>query len=127
MPGTPAPLTIRKQRHQFALGQLAQGIPYTQVVAAIAEEWGCSRRQARNVARAALDELANDIDTMEFKSLLASTINRLERLANKAENAGQFAPAVGAVNALSHLVLLPQIEKRMRQPHWGNYSRSSHG
>jgi hypothetical protein len=107
MPGKRAPVAIRKQRHQFALQQFANGTPYTQVVAQIADQWGCSRRHARDVARLALQEIVGDMQSMEKVDLMASLLDRLERLASKAEADKQYAAAVGAVNSLYKLVFEP--------------------
>ncbi len=116
MPGQRAPKSVRAQRHQFALARLAQGVPISTVVAAVADEWGCSRRQARNVCRAAMEEISGDLEVVDFREMLSSTIHRLERLAAKAEAAKQYSAAIGAVNSLSSLVLMPQIERRLKHP-----------
>lgn len=112
MPGTPLPRQRRAERHQFAAKRLAAGAPFATVVALVSDQWGCSRRQARNVCSKALDELVGDVDSLEAKQLLASCIHRLERLAMKAEASGQFGAAVGAVRTLHEMVLVPHKEKR---------------
>lgn len=107
MAGTPAPKAIRQKRHQFALAKLAAGMPYSTVITAIAAEWGCSRRQARNVAAAAMGELVSDLETLDVKEMLTNTITRLERIAAKAEAKEQYAAAVGAVRCLHEFAIAP--------------------
>jgi hypothetical protein len=110
MPGNRAPKSVRSQRHQFALEKLAGGTPYCEVVALVAQNWGCSRRTGQNVARKALDELAEMLDAVEERPMLAETINRLQRIAHKAELAGQYSAAVGATKALHEYAVAPHAK-----------------
>jgi hypothetical protein len=112
MAGKAAPLTVRKQRHQAALAMLAEGCPFSAAVARIAEDWGCSRRQARNVVHRALDEIVADCEAVDHKQLLADTVARIQRIAAKAEKAEQYAAAIGACNSLAGLVLIPRMGGR---------------
>lgn len=111
MAGITAPKAIRQQRHQFALAELAAGQPFSQTVARVADQWGCSRRQARNVCRQALDEIVGDIETVDIKGVMARTVERLERLAAKAEAAEQYAAAIGAMNSLHRILIEPHMAR----------------
>ena len=78
---------------------------------------GCSRRQARDVvAKAHKDWLdacygSHEIDQ---RDLLFQQVGRLERIARKAENAGQFSAAVGAITALNRMMALGADQKGFR-------------
>lgn len=111
MPGQRAPKSVRAQRHQFALEKLAGGTPYCETVALVAQNWGCSRRTAQNVATTALNEIAEMLDAIEVRPLLAETIHRLQRIADRAEQAGQYAAAVGAVKALHEYAIAPHSNR----------------
>lgn len=115
MPGKPAPKIIRAQRHDAALRALAAGEPFHTVVSRIADDWGCSRRQARNVANGALKEIAIDFEKVDIVPMLAATIHRLERIAAKAEAAGQYAAAVGAARSLHEFAIEPHSKHRSGQ------------
>ena len=112
MAGVAAPKIVRAQRQAAALKLLADGTPFSAAVARVALDWGCSRRQARNVCNAALQVIAADLETMDVKEMLASTIHRLERIAQKAEDAGQYAAAVGAARSVHEFVIAPHINRK---------------
>jgi hypothetical protein len=120
MAGTAAPRLIRQQRHRFAVEQLAKGHPFTAVVAAVADEWGCSRRRARDVVNQALAELVDDTEVTETKQLMADNIRRLQRIAMRAEQCGQYAAAVGAVRSLHEFCVEPKLHRMNDQ----SYGRS---
>lgn len=120
MAGKAAPRLIRQQRHRFAVEQLAKGQPFTAVVAAVADEWGCSRRRARDVVNQALAELVDDTEVTETRQLMADNIRRLQRIAMKAEQCGQYAAAVGAVRSLHEFCVEPHwqsLQTQARRPH----------
>ena len=48
-------------------------------------------------------ELVDDLEHVEKQDMLAACVNRLERIARKAEKAGQYAAAVGATRSLLDL------------------------
>ena len=121
MAGRAAPKLIRQQRHQFAAEQLAQGTPFSTVVARVAEEWGCSRRQARNVVNQALADVVGDLETLDVKGLLSDTIHRLQRIAMRAEQAEQFGAAVGALRSLHEFCIAPHQQAQQRYPSQGRH------
>ena len=107
MAGKAAPKLIRQKRHQCAAELLAQGTPFSTVVARVAQEWGCSRRQARNVVNQALADVVGDLRAVETTQMLADTIHRLQRIAQRAEQCGQFGAAVGALRSLHEFCIEP--------------------
>lgn len=117
MAGKAAPRLIRQQRHRFAVEQLAKGQPFTTVVAAVADEWGCSRRRARDVVNQALAELVDDTEVTQTKQLMADNIRRLQRIAMRAEQCGQYAAAVGAVRSLHEFCVEPHLQQQARSRH----------
>ena len=78
----------------------------SELTAFTAETWGCSRRNARDVVAAAhkdwLDACYGS-EEIDQRDLLFQQVGRLERIARKAENSGQFSAAVGAITALNRL------------------------
>jgi hypothetical protein len=66
-----------------------------------------------------MDEIANDYEAVDHLHLLASTINRLERLALKAEADKQYGAGVGAIRTLADLVLAPRMGKGSSQTRVG--------
>ena len=68
---------------------------------------GCSRRNARDVVAAAhkdwLDACYGS-EEIDQRDLLFQQVGRLERIARKAENAGQLSAAVGAITALNRMM-----------------------
>jgi len=54
--------------------------------------------------------------------LLFQQVGRLERIARKAENAGQFSAAVGAITALNRMMALGADQKGFRG-HSNHYRR----
>ena len=87
----------KKQRHEWAVRQIDAGMGLSELTAFTAETWGCSRRQARDVVAAAhkdwLDACYGS-EKIDQRDLLFQQVGRLERIARKAENAGQFSAAV---------------------------------
>jgi hypothetical protein len=112
MPGIPADPKTRRLRAEFALSELAAGQPYSATVAKVADQWGCSRRQARDVCRKALDVIVEDVDGVDIQGLMARSVERLERIAAKAEEAGQYSAAVGAVGLLGKLIIEPHQQRQ---------------
>ena len=83
----------KKQRHEWAVRQIDAGMGLSELTALTAETWGCSRRQARDVvAKAHKDWLdaCYGSEEIDQRDLLFQQVGRLERIARKAENAGQF-------------------------------------
>ena len=95
--------SVIQQRQQEALAMLGEGYGCTKLVTALADRWGCSRRTARRYVYKAHCQLVDDLECVENHDMLAACINRLERIARKAEKAGQHAAAVGATRSLLDL------------------------
>ena len=92
----------KKQRHEWAIRQIDAGMGLSELTAFTAETWGCSRRQARDVvAKAHKDWLDASYGSEEInrKDLLFQQVGRLERIARKAENAGQFSAGSRCIHA----------------------------
>ena len=86
----------------------------SELTAFTAETWRGSRRQARDVvARDHKDWLdaCNGAEELEQRDLLFQQVGRLERIASKAENAGNFSAAVGAITALNRMMALGADQK----------------
>ena len=89
----------------------------SELTAFTAETWGCSRRQARDVvAKAHKDWLdaCYGSEEIDQRDLLFQQVGRLERIARKAENAGQYSAAVGAIAALNRMMALGADQKGFR-------------
>ena len=117
MAGQAAPKLIRQQRHQFAAEQVAQGVPFSTIVSRVSLQWGCSRRQARNVVNKALAEVMGDLETVDVKALMSDTIHRLQRIAMRAEQCEQYSAAVGAIRALHEFCIEPHSRSAQGHPH----------
>jgi hypothetical protein len=111
--------SVTYQRRQDALKLLGDGYGCTESVTQLANRWGCSRRTARRYVAAAHQELISDLTHVEAATLLASLIDRLERIARKAEQDGQFAAAVGAVRTLAELAIAPN--RNMKASNFGRF------
>ena len=87
----------KKQRHEWAVRQIDTGMGLSELTAFTAETWGCSRRNARDVVCAAHKDwldAAYGSEEIDQRDLLFQQVERLERIARKVENAGQFSAAV---------------------------------
>ena len=104
----------KKQRHEWAVRQIDAGMGLSELTAVTAETWGCSRRQARDVVAAAHKDAAYGSEEIDQRDLLFQQVGRLERIARKAENAGQFSAAVGAITALNRMMALGADQKGFR-------------
>jgi len=101
-------------RRQEALRLLGDGYGTTEAVSHLSETWGCSRRTAQRYVVFAYAELVSDLTPIQAAGMLASVVNRLERVARKAEAAGQYGAAVGACRSLLDAVVEPH---RGHTPH----------
>ena len=99
----------------------------SELTAFTAETWGCSRRNARDVVSAAHKDWLDSCygaEELEQRDLLFQQVGRLERIARKAENSGQFSAAVGAITALNRMMALGADQKGFRgHRHNGHYYR----
>ena len=90
----------KKQRHQWAMKKIDQGVGFSELASLVAETWGCSRRNARRAVTEAHKELmdvAFGDDNVDQRDLLFHCIARLERTARKAEESGNYACVIGCV------------------------------
>lgn len=97
------PTGMKEQRRHEALELLAGGHSYTATVSELSARWGVCRRTARNYAKAALGQLQADCEMVAGTELLSATIHRLQEIARKAEDAGQFSASVGALRTMAEL------------------------
>ena len=99
----------KQQRHEWAMKQVDRGVGFSELASLVAETWGCSRPQARRVVTEVhkdwLDACYGS-EEIDQRDLLFQQVGRLERIARKAENAGQFSAAVGAITALNRMIAL---------------------
>ena len=99
--------SVTQQRQHEALKLLGDGFGTSELVAELALQWGCSRRTARRYVYRAHRQLVDDLEHFENHDMLAACINRLERIARKAEKAGPYSAAVGATRSLMDLAARP--------------------
>ena len=115
----------KKQRLEWAMKKIDQGVGFSELASLVAETWGCSRRNARRVVSDAHKEwmdIAFGAEEIDQRDLLFQQVARLERTARKAEEAGQFAVGVG-VESLS---LDDQaIDDRQRKSAYGSLYRGA--
>ena len=106
-----------RRRTNDAVKLLLLGHSTQHVVGKVAEKEGCSRRNARDVVAAAhkdwLDACYGS-EEIDQRDLLFQQVGRLERIARKAENAGQYSAAVGAITALNRMMALGADQKGFR-------------
>ena len=99
----------KKQRLEWTMKKIDQGVGFSELASIVAETWGCSRRQARRVVTEAHKEwmdLAFGDDNVDQRDLLFQCIARLERTARKAEEAGNYACVIGAVAQMNRMLSL---------------------
>ena len=114
----------KKQRLDWTMKKIDQGVGFSELASLVAETWGCSRRNARDVVCAAHKDwldAAYGSEEIDQKDLLFQQVGRLERIARKAENAGQFSAAVGAITALNRMMAWGTDQKAFR-----GYPRNGH-
>ena len=106
----------KKQRHEWAVRQIDAGMGLSELTALTAETWGCSRRNASDVVAKAHKDWMEAFNHQEInqRDLLFQQVGRLERIARKAENCGQYAAAVGAITALNRMCALGADQKGFR-------------
>ena len=99
----------KKQRLDWTMKKIDQGVGFSELASLVAETWGCSRRQARRVVTEAHKEwmdLAFGDDNVDQRDLLFQCIARLERTARKAEESGNYACVIGAVAQMNRMLSL---------------------
>ena len=99
----------KKQRLDWTMKKIDQGVGFSELSSLVAETWGCSRRNARRVVTEAhkewMDLAFGDVN-VDQRDLLFQCIARLERTARKAEEAGNYACVIGAVAQMNRMLSL---------------------
>ena len=116
----------RQQRRNEALQLIADGVPPTDAATQLTVKWGCSRRTSLRDIELAQSELANALNSVELQQMVGWLVTQYQRLAAKPEHDGQYASAVGALNALRAMVLQPQLEAPFEAHLVGRYPHQAH-
>ena len=107
----------KRQRHEWAMKKIDQGVGFSELASLISETWGCTRRNARHVASQAHKEwmdIAYGSDEIDQRDLLFQCVARLERTARKAEENNQLGVVVGCVAQLNKMLSLGADQKGFR-------------
>ena len=107
----------KKQRLDWTMKKIDQGVGFSELASLVAETWGCSRRNARRVVADAHKDWMDvcfGSDDIDQRDLLFQSVARLERTARKAEESGQFAVVVGCVAQLNKMMALGADQKGFR-------------
>ena len=116
----------RQQRRNEALQLIADGVPPTDAASQLTAKWGCSRRTSLRDIELAQSELANALNSVELQQMVVWLATQYQRLAAKAERDGQYASAVGALNALRAMVVQSQLVAQFEAHFRGRYSHQTH-
>ena len=115
----------RKQRRNEALQLISSCVPPTDAAAQLTMKWGCSRLTSLRDIKIAQSELANALDSVELQQMVGWLATQYQRLAAKAERDGQYASAVGALNAFRAMVLQPQLDAKFAAHFRGRFTHHS--
>jgi hypothetical protein len=115
MAGGRASAIEQQQRRDHVLRMLASGHSATEVVTAVAEEWGISRRQARRVVADGHAELTADWVPVQAADVLAQLVVSAQRIARRAEEAEHYSAAVGAIRTVHQMVVEPHRNQHHQQ------------
>ena len=74
----------------------------------------------------AQSELANALDSVELQQMVGWLTTQYQRLAAKADRDGQYASAVGALNALRAMVVQSQLDAQLEAHFRGRCSHQAH-
>ena len=104
----------QKQRHEWAIRQIDAGMGLSELTALTAQEPGGGLAKTpvmfwRKLMQIALRRSITKTSIGEICFL--QQVARLERIARKAENCGQFSAAVGAITALNRMMALGADQK----------------
>ena len=115
----------RQQRRSEALQLIADGVPPTDAATQLSQTWGCSRRTSLRDIELAQSELANALNSVELQQMVGWLATQYQRLAAKAARDGQYASAVGALNALRAMVLQPQLDAQFAAHFRGRFTHQA--
>ena len=116
----------RQQRRNEALQLISKGVPPTDSATQLTVKWGCSRRTSLRDVELAQGELAKALDSVELQQMVGWLATQYQRLAARSEAAGQYAAAVGALNALRAMVVQPQLDAQLAAHFRGRYTHQTH-
>ncbi len=116
----------RQQRRYEALQLISCGVPPTDAASQLTVKWGCSRRTSLRDIESVHSELANALDSVELQQMMGWLATQYQRLAAKAERDGQYASAVGALNALRAMVVQPQLDTQFASHFRGRFTHHSY-
>ena len=105
----------RKRRREAALQRVADGYGFQDVVSWVTAEWGCSRRTALRDCNWAHTQLVQGLQEADIQMLLASLCTSAQRIALKAEAAGQYSAAIGSLKLLHTMLVLPHQSAQERE------------
>ena len=116
----------KQQRHEWAMKQIDKGVVFSELASLTSKTWGGTHRQALTVVKEAYKEWLdafNDEDINQ-RHLLFQCLGRLERTTRKAEESGNFACVIGAVQLMNRMMALgaDQAGFRGHRPN-GHYYR----
>ena len=112
----------RVQRRNEALQLIADGVPPTDAASQLTLKWVRSRRRSLRDIQITQSELANALDSVELQQMVGWLATQYQRLAAKAERDGQYASAVGALNALIAMVLQRQLDAQFAAHFRGGFT-----
>ena len=116
----------RVQRRNEALQLIADGVPPTDAASQLTVKLGCSRRTSLRDIEIAQRELAKALDSVELQQMVGWLAKQYQRLAAKAERDGQYASAVGALNAFRAMVVQPQLDAQFAAHFRGRFTHHSY-
>jgi hypothetical protein len=105
----------RKRRREAALQKVSNGYGFSDTVSWVMSEWGCSRSTAQRDTTWAHNQLVQGMSSSDIQQLLAHLCTSTQRVALKAEGAGQYAAAIGALKLLHEMLIRPHQEAQQRE------------
>ena len=116
----------RQQRLNEAPQLISDGVPPTVAASQLTVKWGCSCRTSRRDIDIAQSELANALDSVELQQMVGWLATQYQRLAAKAERDGQYASAVGTLNALRAMAVQQQLDEQFAAHFRGRFMHQTH-
>jgi hypothetical protein len=104
----------RKRRREAALARVADGYGFADAVTYVMQQWGCSRSTAQRDCGWAHTQLAASLQGADIQHLVAHLCTSAQRVALKAEQAGQYGAAIGALKLLHEMVVAPATNPKER-------------